>query len=115
MNDTRTPSPGTPGFPINEPTLVAHHLRTERRMAALRDSFPTLRSRFDGQPWDVDEMLEWQHSKYNTSSGSQVATDFVLHVWNYCRFPFDLGRALNVWDTNHREAWMAWARDPWFA
>lgn len=60
--------------------------------------------------------------------GGRDAALFVLSVWNsttdwreWLRRDdealggyFDVHRALGVWDPGHREAFLAWARDPWW-
>lgn len=47
------------------------------------------------------------------SHGENLAVAFVLSVYDAAN-PFDVHRALQVWDPAHREVFLAWASDPWW-
>ena len=53
------------------------------------------------------------------TSGSRHAARFVLGVWNssavFACGQFDLHKAMATWDDGHRKAFLAWAKDPWWA
>lgn len=82
-------------------------------MLELAHNFPTLRS-FEG-PWDAQRFEAWARSK---SSGEKHAVRFVLSVWNpttkWKVGRFDLHDAMGTWDPEHRTAFAAWAREPWW-
>lgn len=90
-------------------------------MVRLAHSFPTLRG-FRG-PWNIDA---FRHHARGLSHGGRAAAAFVLSVWNpvenkkpgrgspHCGLRFDLQDALGVWDSEHRAAFVAWAREPWW-
>jgi len=100
---------------IPEGMTPSQHVASLReRITTLRDSFPSLRDHFDGTVWDVEYLSDWKNGPY-ASSGGAAAAAFVLHVWNHYRFTFDMGQAFNHWDDAHRAAWIAWAKEPWFA
>lgn len=81
-------------------------------------SFPTLRSARGVVPFDPEELDRWACGPV-PSSGGLYAAQFVLAVWNnYAEWQcgkIDIIRALNTWDAAHREAFLAWAEDPWAA
>jgi hypothetical protein len=103
-------------------------------LQALAESFPTLCGRiplefFDtrGGLLDACAFAAWARP---LSGGEREAVLFVLSVWNsstnwheaagLCRSDgpmggrFDVHRALGTWDQAHRDAFLAWARDPWW-
>jgi hypothetical protein len=88
---------------------------TERRMLSLTASFPTLRGVLD--VWDPDYLDRWACGP-EPGSGAFHACRFVLSVWNpgadWKAGRFDLHPALWVWDAEHRAAFVAWARTPWW-
>ena len=52
-------------------------------------------------------------------SGAHHAARFILAVWNNdaegtCD-RFDVIEALAIWDEEHRAAFLAWAKNPWWA
>ncbi|MCW8138297.1 MAG: hypothetical protein KIT58_05260 [Planctomycetota bacterium] len=81
-------------------------------------SFPTLRGAPGVVPWDPEELDRWACGPV-PSSGGLYAAQFVLGVWNiFAEWGcgrFDALRALNTWDSAHREAFVEWAEDPWTA
>lgn len=81
-------------------------------------SFPTLRTARGVAPWDPEVFDAWACGP-EPSAGGLYAAQLVLAVFNMfaergCG-KFDIIRALNVWDAAHREAFLAWAEDPWTA
>ena len=87
-----------------------------RDITALAESFPTLRGASGVSPWDPDKFEAWACGPA-PGSGALAAARFVLAVyaigaeWKCGRF--DVVHAMNVWDEDHREAFVAWACDPW--
>lgn len=97
------------------------------RMSALARTFPSL-ARITGgagnaapgvAPFDALELHTWVTTSGARTSGNYHAVAFVLNVFNGPewgeKMPFDVVQAFAVWDRPHREAFLAWARDPWFA
>jgi hypothetical protein len=93
---------------------------TAARMSALALSFPELArhgSPAPGvDPWDPAALEEWSCGP-TPGSGALAAARFVLGVWNVraewrCG-PFTLAD-FGAWDLAHREAFLAWARAPWW-
>lgn len=114
-----------------------------QRMAALRDSFPTLRGRFESDQFDAQEIEDFVLSPAATT-GSTHAARFLLSVWSgaaplrwtdperegapeegpkivlddyrwpWKTLPFDLHAAMQGWDDPHRAAFAAWARSPFW-
>lgn len=103
--------------------MTLHLVATDpyERMTLLVHSFPTLRN-FAG-PWNVDAFRA--HVKGICHSG-RCAAAFVLSVWNpeenrkpgrgspHRGLKFDLHEAFGVWDSEHRAAFLEWARKPWW-
>lgn len=92
--------------------------KRERRILELANSFPCLR----GAPgvrglWDAVALDAW--SSGGASSGEKHTARFVLGVWNQYEDwdcgTFNLFHAMDVWDIDHRGAFLEWAVDPWFA
>lgn len=100
----------------------------DERMLELVHLFPTLQRTPMAlfEPWDPEGFAEcWVAG----SGGEKDAALFVLSVWNtstdWSQWGltrggerggfFDLHRALGNWDEKHREAFLAWAREPWWA
>lgn len=107
------------------------------RMTELARSFPTL-SDAPLDPFDPDKLDEWACSA-GPSHGATIAARFVLAVWSgrsalicnrriltddldytfdavtpwRCGI-FDVVDALGTWDSRHRQAFNAWAKDPWW-
>jgi hypothetical protein len=92
------------------------------KMLALTLSFPTLKQAVEEAAldltagWSARELERW--ATYCASDGGRHAASFVLQVWSPGRWacgPFNVHEALAVWDDGHREAFLAWARRPWWA
>lgn len=99
-------------------------------MARLCALFPALREAPGAAPWDATAMLRYACG--TISHGEELAARFVLSVWN-CNTDwndeahkdgflgaddrlrrFDVFEALGVWDFAHRDAFLTWARDPFW-
>jgi hypothetical protein len=103
-----------------QPTLKLRFARKEMSKEAaiieLADSFPSLRAlRLAPEVWDP-EVLDRRAAVM--SSGERHSIQFLLHVWNpmakrECG-TFDAIDAVKVWDTEHRQAFTAWALHPWW-
>jgi hypothetical protein len=69
-------------------------------------------------PWDATSLDSWASSGI-PSHGELVTARFLLAVWNpnenWTSGRFDVMDALSVWDESHREMFLDWAADPWWA
>lgn len=82
-------------------------------------TFPSVRRFFEHmQPEDfnVDALAEQLGV---LSTGERYAMLFLFNVWNpgYAeekQWHFDAIGALGMWDSRHREAFLTWARHPYF-
>lgn len=86
------------------------------RMTALAHSFPCLRGDVDGlMPWDPVRVKALAKSG-KPSHGERLAYAFLYSVWRWDskETGFDLMEALSVWDPGNREAFLAWAREPFW-
>jgi hypothetical protein len=92
------------------------------RMTELARTFPTL-GRFGDppgvEPFDAEVLHHWITTSGARTSGNHHAVAFVLNVFNspewFKVMPFDVVHAFSCWDDEHRAAFLAWARAPWFA
>jgi hypothetical protein len=88
------------------------------RMTALARSFPSLHDADGVEPFDAMRLYDWVQGGAATG-GNRRAVAFVLLVFNGREWreecPFHLDEAMSVWDREHIAAFLAWARDPWFA
>ncbi len=90
----------------------------EHRIRRLARSFPTLRDAYGGvKPWDAAQLDRFAFEP--VADGARHAARFVLAVWNndtqwQCG-RFDVIEAMAVWDADHREAFLEWAKNPWWA
>jgi hypothetical protein len=87
------------------------------RHTKFAQTFPCLRNAPGVSPWEPHELNLW--ATRGVSHGEKVTARFVLAVWDRhteweCGKP-DLMEALGVWDLAHRQAFLAWAADPWWA
>ena len=85
------------------------------RMTNLARTFPSLQGAPGVRPWNPEELDRWAASV--AAHGERVTASFILAVWNRSEWPsgpFDVMVALRVWDLPHREAFLAWASDPWW-
>ena len=87
------------------------------RMSALALSFPSLRQADGIAPWEPELFARWVRAG-SAGHGATCAGQFVLSVWNLSTRwrggRFDLHEALAIWDADHRTAFLAWARAPWW-
>lgn len=70
------------------------------------------------KPWNANAFDKWA-ATVPISHGERCSAQFILAVWNFalpwrCR-KFDLMEALDVWDQQHHQAFLAWVADPWWA
>ncbi len=95
------------------------------KLLEIAKRFPSLANTYRGGPapglqhdqWNPYEFEQWTGS---AQAGNQArwAARFLLYLWNpqyewRCGW-FDLHSALNVWDSEHRTAFLTWANDPWW-
>jgi hypothetical protein len=81
-------------------------------MTGLARLFPSL-DRADGiEPFDSALLAHWLETSPEVTGGGRHAARFILSVWN-SNNPFEITKAMNVWDEAHRRAFLEWAKDPW--
>jgi|FLYL01.1.fsa_nt_gi hypothetical protein len=88
------------------------------RMLELVRSFPSLRRKVgDDWRWSPMDLARRAFVDGGWSHGELLAAAFVLRVWNttFPCPPFDVMEALSTWDPAHAEAFLEWARRPWWA
>ena len=66
-------------------------------------------------PWDAKKL---EASVHGASHGEKCSIQFLLNVWSprdewECG-EFDFIDAIGTWDQNRREAFLTWAREPWW-
>jgi hypothetical protein len=86
---------------------------------SLARSFPALQNAPGARlTWNPGELDAWACSAI-PSSGAIHAARFVLSVFNvFTRWqcgPFEVAKAVGVWDSGNLGAFQAWAKDPWLA
>lgn len=105
------------------------------RMTQLALTFPTLRKAPGVDPWDISLFEDWAKM---CSHGELLTVRFLLAVWHGRSFRvestttkadgtriykvsspwscglFDAVDALGTWDREHREAFLTWAKEPWW-
>lgn len=88
----------------------------DARMLRLVRSFHTM-ARYPHSRWDPLQFQKW--AKRTQGSGGRHAAQFVLAVWNsshrWSIGPFRAIDAMATWDSQMREAFVAWAKNPWWA
>lgn len=84
----------------------------------LARSFPNLEDADGLSPFDAEALDRWATGP-SPGHGALYAAQFVLSVYNLSApwqcGTFNVVRAMATWDRSHREAFLAWARDPWCA
>lgn len=89
--------------------------RMKIRLSELCATFPALRGMEGTAPWDADRLATRWHT---ASGGERAAICFVLNVWNHhARWhcgPFTMNDFSRL-DEDNRAAFVAWAREPWWA
>jgi hypothetical protein len=87
-----------------------------RKMATLVRGFPCLQRAAGVSPWDALELDRWATGP--VSHGERLTASFLLSVWDpateWQAGRFEVMEALRVWNLEHREAFLRWARDPWW-
>lgn len=83
------------------------------RLVALARTFPSLADPAK-RPIRTAEDLEQIARDQSNGSGVRQAAAFLLYVWTSGAYAWDLARGWGAWDDRHRDAWKAWATDPWF-
>lgn len=120
---------------------AAKYITNDARVTALAQTFPTLRDADGVFPWDPEKLDAW--ARRGRCHGAILSAQFVLALWHgrlghvgkprktpekddwsgIHRFPvdtfwrcglFDVVSALTTWDEQHRTAFLAWAKDPWW-
>lgn len=88
------------------------------RVRLLAQTFPSLWTAPGIRPWDAVVVDQWASSG-RASHGELCTARFVLAVWDtngeWQSGRFDLMEALRVWDLPHRQAFLDWASEPWWA
>lgn len=92
------------------------------RMTRLARTFPCMRRKSgvmeDLTWWNAETVDAWAASG-GASHGERITAQFLLAVWNpdgdWESGKFDLMEALPLWDDGHREAFLTWAKAPWWA
>jgi hypothetical protein len=97
--------------------LLIKEVGTREAIVELANLFPTLRAfKLDAKSWDANQ-LDSMSGKL--SSAELFSVQFILRVWNqYQKWQcgnFDIVQAMDSWDSAHREAFLSWASDPWWA
>ena len=68
--------------------------------------------------FDARRLDRWVRTWPGVTAGSLMAGRFVLQVWNpstkWTAGRFNVVEAMQRWDYAHRDAFLAWARDPWW-
>ena len=101
------------------------------RMTQLCDSFPVLRNAPGTRPWDQLKFARWASNPGRTRA-RQHAAAFVLSVWNggnpddggwwngtlegerFSVGVFDVVDAFSCWDSQQKQAFLAWCIDPFW-
>ena len=87
------------------------------RLRELAWSFPCL-SHLRAELQSVEALATWAYSF--ASHGEDLAARFVLGVWNpevpeaWGVGRFDVHDAMGTWSPTNRDAFVAWARAPWW-
>jgi len=86
---------------------------TAKRWSRLVASFRLRKT--GAEPWDASTLDE---SFSGASHGEKCTIRFLLNLWNAdCDWscgPFDFFDAYATWDDESRDAFLAWAKDPWW-
>lgn len=91
---------------------------SDEQMAVIAARFPSLRGKPGTKPWDPLALDLWAYQGKAVTGGSLHAARFALSIWNHDASwkvgPFNLVAAFGTWDEAHREAFLAWCREPFF-
>lgn len=106
--------------------MTSAHSRAVARydMFGLVQSFPSLRKAVyyskqgDRFEFDARRLNHWMRTFEGHHAGSLMAGRFILQVWNprtkWTAGRFNVVEAMQRWDYAHRDAFLAWAKDPWW-
>ena len=88
-----------------------------QRLSALARSFPSLREADGVAPFEPRVLEKWACASA-TNDYARHAACLVLHLYN-ARTPWKIGRfdvlqAMRAWDDDHRLAFLAWVKEPFF-
>lgn len=93
-------------------------------MFGLVQSFPSLhnahyyKKRQTHFEFDAIRLNKWVRTFEGITAGSLMAGRFILQVWDpmfkWTAGRFNVVEAMQRWDYRHREAFLAWAQDPWW-
>lgn len=112
-------APSTDPLPTTEVEGANAPDRADRvsRFRALCRSFPTLQSAPGIEPWDAEALDQWADGPA-CAPACRHAAAFVLAVWSPWKWwrvgPFQVVKAIQEWDEQHRAAFAAWAEAPWW-
>jgi len=114
----------------SERTTALFGLEGRDRMASLGLRFPTLKNADGVNPWNPERLVRWLYLSGAPTGGSTHAAKFLLTVWNssedwglYAReigipeatwAPFNVVRAMGVWDEEHQAAFRLWCTYPFW-
>ena len=88
---------------------------SESRLFRLAATFPTLTSRMrDAAPGEILPIIERCANASGVGEGCQQAALFLCWVWNPYAHDFNMAKAWPIWDSAHREAYQAWAKEPYW-
>lgn len=89
------------------------------KIAFVAQTLPCLRGVPGVAPWNAIALDAWAtRSRPRPRPEQHYAVQFLLSVWDpqseWRSGCFDVMGALRVWDRQHREAFLSWARNPWW-
>ena len=89
------------------------------KIAFVAQTLPCLRGVPGVAPWNAVALDAWAtRSRPRPSPEQHYAVQFLLSIWDsqseWRSGCFDVMSALRVWDHQHREAFLSWARNPWW-
>jgi hypothetical protein len=104
---------------VVEGDAARRSIRARARLSALAESFPSLYGVPGVRPFAPRTLFNWVIDDDDTSTGTRAAVAFLLEVAGeraLCeQLPFHVAEALNLWDSAHEAAFLAWTRAPWAA
>ena len=84
----------------------------------LAQEFPCLWNAPHIRLWNAVALDHWA-TEGRLSHGERCSVQFLLSVWDpnfaWKSGAFNIMEALRVWDVAHRQAFLGWAADPWWA
>lgn len=87
------------------------------KIAFVAQTLPCLRGVPGVAPWNPIALDAWA-TRSRPRPEQHYAVQFLLSVWDsqseWRSGRFDVMSALRVWDHQHREAFLSWARNPWW-